>query len=190
MKYTITTLAALGFTFLSSCGDKPKGEHDDHAGHDHAEGGHDDHEGHDHAEGEHDDHDGHEHGESCDHDHIKAGPNKGRMISTVAPQAEFLVLDGGKIKVTFFDESMNVVAPSGQSVSVVSGERISPVELSFTAQGDALVSTEALPSGNNFPTIVAIKPSADAEEVVTKFTLNLTDCSSCENKEYSCECHH
>ena len=189
LKYTITTLAAASFALLSSCGDKKEThsdndghDHGDHAGHDHAEGEHDEHEGHDHAQGDHDDHSG--------HDHIKAGPNKGRMISTVTPQAEFFVQDNGKVKITFFDKEMNVVAPSGQSVSVVSGERISPVELTFTAEGDALVSTEALPAGNNFPTIVAIKSNADAKEVVTRLTLNLSDCSSCSNQEYACECHH
>ena len=187
MKYTITTLAAVGFAFLSSCGDKPK-EHSDndaHAGHDHAEGEHDDHDdhaGHDHAAGEHEDHSG--------HDHIKAGPNKGRMISSVTPQAEFFVMDDGRVQISFFDADMKAVAPAGQTVSVISGERISPLEMSFTAEGSALVSKEALPKGNNFPTVVAIKTSADSEEVITKFTLNLSDCSSCSNKEYSCECHH
>ena len=38
-------------------------DHDDHAGHDHAEGEHDDHEGHDHAEHDHDDHSEGGHGE-------------------------------------------------------------------------------------------------------------------------------
>ncbi|MEZ8502030.1 DUF2796 domain-containing protein [Vibrio splendidus] len=41
-------------------------DHDDHAGHDHAEGEHDDHEGHDHTEHDHDDHKDHDHAE---HDH-------------------------------------------------------------------------------------------------------------------------
>ena len=187
MKYTITTLAAVGFTFLSSCGDKPE-EHSDHDGHDHGDhgahgdhAGHD-HEGHDHAAGEHDDHSG--------HDHTKAGPNKGRMISSVTPQAEFFVMDDGRVQISFFDAEMNAVAPAGQTVSVISGERISPIELSFTAQGNVLLSAEALPKGNNFPTVVAIKNSPDSEEVITKFTLNLNDCSVCSNKEYSCECHH
>ncbi len=187
MKYTITTLAAVGFTFLSSCGDKPK-EHSDHDGHDH-----DSHAGHDHAEGEHeekDEHAGHDHGDHSGHDHIKAGPNKGRMISSVTPQAEFFVMDDGHVQISFFDADMKAVAPTGQTVSVISGERISPLELSFAAEGNALVSKEVLPKGNNFPTIVAIKTSADSEEVVTKFTLNLSDCPSCANKEYACECHH
>ena len=189
MKYTIPILTAVGFAFLSSCGDKPKehSDNDDHAGHDHAEGEHDDHEGHDHAAAEHNDHAEDDH---SGHDHIKAGPNKGRMISSVTPQAEFFVMDNGRVQISFFDVDMKAVAPAGQTVSVISGERISPLEMSFTAEDNALVSKEALPKGNNFPTVVAIKTNADSEEVVTKFTLNLSDCSSCSNKEYACECHH
>lgn len=195
MKYTLPTLALASFALLSSCGEKEihgpddghdHGDHGSHALHDHGlqgeTGGHDDHSGHDHAKGAHDDHSG--------HDHVKAGPNSGRMIENVSPKAEFVVLDGGKVQITFFDDAMKVVAPSSQVVSVVSGERSNPVELTFTAQGQSLISTEALPAGNNFPTIVAIKANADAEEVITKLTLNLNDCSSCSNKEYSCECHH
>lgn len=196
MKYTITTLAAVGFTFLSSCGDKSKEHSDDdghgaHAGHDHAAEGHDeDHSGHDHAAGEHeekDEHAGHDH---SGHNHIKAGPNKGRMISSVTPQAEFFVMSDGRVQISFFDADMKAVAPTGQTVSVISGERISPLELSFETEGNVLVSKEVLPKGNNFPTVVAIKTSAHSEEVISKFTLNLSDCSSCSSKEYSCECHH
>lgn len=195
MKYTITTLAAVGFAFLSSCGDKPKERSgDDHSGHDHGAEGHDeDHSGHDHPAGEHeekDEHAGHDHDDHSGHDHIKAGPNKGRMISSVTPQAEFFVMNDGRVQISFFDAEMKAVAPAGQTVSVISGERISPLEMSFVAEGNALVSKEVLPKGNNFPTVVAIKASAEAEEVITKFTLNLSDCTSCSNKEYSCECHH
>lgn len=197
MKHTIPTLALASFTLLSSCGEKEDGHdhgdhgahalHDhglhknksDHSDHDHT---HDDHSSCNHGPGGHDDHSG--------HTHVKAGPNSGRMIENVTPKAEFVVLDGGKVQITFFDEAMKAIAPASQVVSVVSGERSSPVELTFSVQGQSLVSAEALPEGNNFPTIVAIKSNAEAEEVITKFTLNLSDCPSCDNKEYACECHH
>ena len=210
MKYTLPTLALASFALLSSCGEKElhgpddghdHGDHGSHALHDHGlhkseKGGHDDHSGHDHAKGEHDDDhstcdhgpDGHD--DHSGHDHVKAGPNQGRLIETVSPKAEFVVLDGGKVQITFFDDAMKVVAPASQIVSVVSGERSNPAELTFTAQGQSLVSTEAIPAGNNFPTIVAIKADAAGDEMISKFTLNLTDCSSCDNKEYACECHH
>ncbi|MEO1857034.1 MAG: hypothetical protein ABGY95_06675 [Rubritalea sp.] len=190
MKYTITTLAAVSIAFLSSCGDKPT-EHSDNDGHQH-DSHTSDHSRHDHSskqdkKGE---HVGHGHADHSGHDHIKAGPNKGRMISGVTPQAEFFVMNDGRVKISFFDADMKAVAPAGETVSVITGERISPLELSFEAEGYALLSKEVLPKGNYFPTVVAIKTGADSEEVVSKFTLNLSDCSSCDNKEYSCECHH
>ncbi|MFC4995090.1 hypothetical protein [Rubritalea tangerina] len=196
MKYTITTLAALGFVALSSCGDKPK-EHNEQNKHtnneetnqEHSHGEHDPHDGHDHSSCSHD-HSGHDHGDHAGHSHVKAGPNRGRMIQEIQPQAEFLVLEDGRVQISFFDQEMKNVSPSDQVVSVVSGERISPVEMSFSREGDVLVSKQSLPKGNNFPTVVAIKPNANAEEVTSKFTLNLSDCSSCDNKEYACECHH
>ncbi|MGJ8673584.1 hypothetical protein [Rubritalea sp.] len=182
LKYTLTTMAALSFTLLSSCGKKAEAEaeHGDHAGHDHS----------DHEDCDHGDHEGHDHGSHEGHDHATAGPNQGLLITEVSPQAEFLVLESGKVQISFYDDSMTAVAPSTQTVTVVTGVRTSPTELSFTTEGNVLMSEQAIPSGNNFPTIVAIKPSEGAEEVITKFTLNLSDCPTCDNKEYACECHH
>lgn len=189
MTYTLPILALASFALLS-CGKKEVHTPDD--GHDH--GDHGAHALHDHDEKEahsdkdkHDDHSGHDH---SGHEHAKAGPNQGRMIENVSPQAEFLVLDDRKVQITFFDESMTAVTPTSQEVTVVSGERTAPIELTFTAQGDSLVSAEALPEGNNFPTIVAIKTDADAADAVTKFTLNLSECPGCDNQEYACECEH
>lgn len=132
----------------------------------------------------------HEHGAGCDHAHVKAGPHKGRMIESVSPAAEFVVLDDRKVQIHFYDANMQAVAPSTQQVVVVTGDRATPVELSFVAQGSTLISEQALPAGENFPTTVAIKADANAKHVLEKFTLNLSDCSKCDNKEYSCECHH
>ncbi|MFC5049355.1 hypothetical protein ACFPK9_01795 [Rubritalea spongiae] len=176
LKYTLTPLTVLSLALLTACGEKPSTQvekaPDDHAGHDHG------------------DHEGHDHGDHSGHDHVKAGPNQGRMITELSPQAEFLVRDDRKIQISFFDQDMKQVAPEEQNITVVTGERRNPTELSFKLEGDSLVSDKPLPMGNNFPTIVAIKPSADSEEVVSKFTLNLSGCTSCDNKEYACECHH
>lgn len=192
IKYTVTALLAVHFTFLSSCGDKEKG-HDDHAGHDHGA------EGHDHgAEGDHKDHDddkkdehkGHDHGDHAGHDHTKAGPNGGRMVKKSDVHAEFFVTDDRKIQVTFFDAEGKAIAPSTQSVTVITGERSSPLELVLAAVGEQFISDKALPAGNNFPTAVAIKVTPEADEAVERFNLNLSECSGCDNKEYACECHH
>ena len=122
--------------------------------------------------------------------HAHNAPNKGKLITTVTPQAEFSVREDRKVQITFYDEKMKVVAPSTQVVSVLTGKRSAPVEMSFKVEGKALVSDKAVPEGNKFPTIVAIKSNEDADEVVTKFTLDLNAHSGCADKEHSCESHH
>lgn len=171
-KNAIYSLLPLCAICLSACTENPP-EEASHA-HDH-----------DHSSCEH-----HDHGEHHGHEHVKAGPNQGRMITGINPQAEFLVLGNRKVQISFFDDAMTPVAPAGQTVTVVTGERISPTELNFSITGDVLLSDQMIPMGNNFPTIVTVTPSPGADEVVKKFTLNLSGCSSCDNKEYACECHH
>ena len=81
MKMTKTILIALSATAiygLTACDDH---DHDhDHKGHDHGS------KGHDHGEGE------NEHGDH-DHDTVEAGPNGGRILTSVEPHAEFLVTE-------------------------------------------------------------------------------------------------
>lgn len=195
MKYTITTLLAIGLPFLSSCGDKNTQAKDEHAGHDHASHEGHDHEGHDHAdhEGEgheghdHGDHEGHDHGDHHGHEHVKAGPNGGRMIAEA--NAEFFVTDSRNVQVTFYGAEDKATSPEGKSVIVLTGERSAPFEMSFKVDGDHLISEQAIPAGNNFPTVVEIDLGGD-KKVEEKFTLNLNECPKCDNKEYACECEH
>ena len=125
-----------------------------------------------------------------DHDQVKAGPTGGRLITEVEPHAEFFVNKENKVEIRFIDDDMKVVAPGEQVVSVTLGERSAPTKLSFTKEGDKLVSDKAVPEGNNHPTVVQIKTTADAKAVTEKFTLNLAQCPTCKNKEYACACEH
>lgn len=128
-----------------------------------------------------------------DHDHEHgaiAGPTGGRMITSVEPHAEFFVNKDNKIEIRFFDDDNEPVAPGGQTVSVVMGERSKPTKLAFAKDGDKLVSDQAIPAGNLLPTVVQIKPSADAKTVTERFNLNLEDCPTCKYKEYACICDH
>jgi hypothetical protein len=168
--------------------DDGKEHAEDHEGHDddkdHAEG----HEEHG-DEGEHDEHDEHDDGE---HDHSEkiAGPNGGRVITAVEPHAEFLVTDDRKVQITFLTDDNKPQAATGQTVSVIAGDRTNPTKLAFAASGDALLSDIALPAGNDFPAVVQIKTSADAKAVIDRFNINLSDCPTCEYKEYACICAH
>ena len=188
MKLRELSILALAITALYGLASCKKG-HDDHAGHDH-----DEHAEHDHEDGDedHDDHEGHDHDDHEGHDHgdIVAGPNGGRVLTSVEPHAEFFVTDDRKVQIAFVNDDLKAVPAAGQNVSVIAGDRSSPTSLSFAKSGDVLLSDKALPAGNDFPVIVQIKTDGSAETVREKFNLNLSDCPTCDYKEYACTCAH
>jgi hypothetical protein len=129
-----------------------------------------------------------------DHDHAHekkiATPNGGRLLTAVEPHAEFLVMADRKVQITFLGDDGKAVAPAKQVVTVTAGERSAPTKLTFTKSGNTLVSSGALPAGNDFPTVVQIKATPNAKTVTEKFNLNLTKCPTCSNAEYACTCEH
>ncbi len=130
------------------------------------------------------------HDHDHDHEHIVAGPTGGRLFTSVEPHAEFFVNKENKIEIRFFDDDNEPVAPGAQAVSVIMGERSKPTKLAFAKEGDKLISDKAIPAGNLLPTVVQIKTTADAKTVTERFNLNLSDCPTCDYKEYACICDH
>lgn len=172
-------LALGGLTlFTTSCG----GGGDDH-----------DHGDHDHGDGEHLEGDGHDH---SDHDHSDSGeqstpgPNGGRIITDVEPHLEFLLKDDHSIQIVALTDDFKVAPVGNQIITVTGGDRAAPANLTFTKEGDALVSNGTFPEGKNLPVIVQIQNSDDAEPVFARFSLNLSDCPTCDYKEYNCICAH
>ena len=125
-----------------------------------------------------------------DHDHAKAGPTGGKLITKVEPHAEFFVNKDNKVEIRFVDDDMKVIAPGEQVVTVTLGDRSAPTKLSFIKEGNKLISDKVIPEGNNLPTVVQIKTTADAKSVIEKFNLNLADCQECKHMEYACTCDH
>jgi hypothetical protein len=125
-----------------------------------------------------------------DHDHAKAGPTGGKLITEVEPHVEFFVNKDKKVEIRFIDDDMKVVAPGAQVISVTLGDRSAPTKLSFTKDGDKLVSDSAIPEGNDHPTVVQIREKEGAKAVTEKFNLNLEQCPTCKYKEYACTCAH
>ena len=143
---------------------------------------------------------GHDHaGGGDDHDHDrggdaqpagKAGPNGGRILHGVEPHAEFLILEDRKVQIAFVDDDLKAIPVENQVVSVFAGDRSNPTTLAFARQGDVLVSDTALPAGNDFPVVVQIKTTPEAEAVIEKFNANLEKCPTCKFQEYACICEH
>ena len=134
---------------------------------------------------------GHSHeGHSLDAKELAAGPNGGRLITSVDPHLEFLVTPERFVQITFVDHDGEGVPVDGQTVSLIGGSRSSPTKLDFVEKDGLLVSTTALPEMPNMPVIVQIKTSAEATSVREKFKLNMSHCGSCSFFEYACICGH
>lgn len=124
------------------------------------------------------------------HEHKIAGPNGGRVITSVEPHLEFLVTKEGKVRITAVDDDGKAVELGDQSVRLMGGSRANPTRMSFSKEGESLVSDKAFPEGNHLPVVLQIKAAPDAKTVIEKFNLNLDDCPGCEHLEYACTCDH
>lgn len=138
-------------------------------------------------------------GPGHDHDHEHAskitGPNQGRILTELEPHAEFFVTAERKVRLTFVDDAGQPVAiPAGFTATLITGDRSSPTTLQFAAEGEGtaatLLSTTALPEGQNLPAILRAKPKAGAPLVTIRFQLNLAQCDECDRQEYACTCAH
>jgi hypothetical protein len=160
-------------------------DHDHDAGHDHSAHPADahDHDAHKDAKSE-DDHSEHAHAKA------KAGPNGGRIITSVEPHLEFYLTEERMIQITFLNDHGEVIAPEEQVVSLIGGDRQNPIRLRFASKGSVLLSDKALPEGNNLPIILSIKPDAKSKTIRERFNLNTSECPTCKYKEYACICEH
>jgi hypothetical protein len=129
-------------------------------------------------------------GPNHSHEKKEAGPNGGRILTSIEPRAEFFVTADRKVQITFVDNNGKAIAPAEQIVTVTTGERSAPLKMTFAKTETALFSEQTVPEGNNFPVVVQIKTSPDAKAIVEKFTLNLSICPDCKYAEYACICSH
>lgn len=129
-------------------------------------------------------------GNNHSHEKKVAGPNGGRILTTIEPHAEFFVTADRKVQITFVNDDGKAIAPAGQIVIVTTGERSAPVKMTFAKNENVLLSDQSVPVGNNFPVVVQVKTTPDAKTLVEKFTLNLSQCRGCKHAEYACICDH
>jgi hypothetical protein len=119
-----------------------------------------------------------------------AGPNGGRVLTAVEPHLEFYVTKDRKVEISALTEDLKPSKLAGQVISVTAGDRTKPTKLELKEEGGKLVSTNTLPSGNDFPVSVSVKASGAGKAVYAKFNLNLEKCPTCKNLEYACICDH
>jgi hypothetical protein len=122
--------------------------------------------------------------------HGMAGPNGGRLLVEVEPHLEFLVNTvTKKVEICFIGDANIVQTPGGQEVVVTIGTGANASGLTFTRDGDKLVSDKAVPEGNDLPVIVQVR-AKPAEPLITadKFILSLTLCPAGKHPQYACTC--
>ncbi len=148
-----------------------------------SEGGHE----HPHAaEGE-----DHVHGpDTHTHEELTPGPNGGRLVTSVTPNFEFLVLEDRRVQLTFVDENAKPVDLVDAAVNLTGGDRQNPTELVFAAENNALVSNEPLPDGDLVDVILSVQVPAEAEPVLERIKVDFSICSECQLVEYACICGH
>lgn len=184
MKNKTDTLAAIvACLVLGLVACTPK---DDHAGHDHSSHDH----GHIDGQAEHSD------DQNDDSEHAekelakKAGPNGGRLIHSVKPNVEFVVREDRHIQIHFLDDDLKPVATGDQILSLIGGDRTAPFRLAFAKDGVGMLSEKPIPAGDNHPAVLQIKANSISAATFEKFHLNLSDCPTCQYKEYACICEH
>lgn len=186
---SIFTVACTAFTFaMVSCNDKKEVVTNDNDSsrkpvpHDHDGDGVPDH-----GPGEHN----HDNDHGHDHPPKVAGPNGGKVLTAPNFKIEFLVTDDRKIRVTFLDEENAPKAAETQEVTLSGGNTHNLTSLTFSKTEDSMtfVSSGPLPQGNNFPAVLSVKVSPDAEPARARFFVNLDECSECKLKKYACICN-
>ncbi|MCS1411054.1 MAG: hypothetical protein M2R45_04250 [Verrucomicrobia subdivision 3 bacterium] len=134
---------------------------------------------------------GHTHGPDTHVHELKTpGPNGGRLITSVEPNFEFLVLEDRKVRLTFVDGEAKPIEVTDAVISLIGGDRSAPTELAFDKAGNVLISDGALPGGDVVPVILDIMASPTGELVSEKFNVDFSTCSECKLTEYACICAH
>lgn len=138
------------------------------------------------------DHEHHLEGEEEHHDHELGtpGPNGGRILTSVTPNVEFLVLEDRRIQLTPVDENAEPIPLNELQFSLIGGDRQDPTEMAFAPKDQTMISDAVLPEGNMIPVVLTITPASGEEPVVERFNIDFSICPDCDLQEYACICAH
>jgi hypothetical protein len=110
------------------------------------------------------------------------------MLETEPLYAEFFVQPDKKVSITFYDDGMKPITPTGQVVKVIAEAPSGKTTLDFEKTGDAFVSTATLPEKEGYRIVVQIKQAADAKPQNFRIDYHTETCGECKMAEYACIC--
>ncbi|MCD8534519.1 MAG: hypothetical protein LR011_06940 [Verrucomicrobia bacterium] len=177
----------VGVMLMMGCG--PQNQATSNHGHDH-DADHD--HGHDHSvaggDGSHTH--GHPAGASATGDDL-VGPNGGKLVILTNHTFEIFIKPDRHIQIALLDQERNLMSPEILHVEGFTGDRASPVTLSFNSdQQNHLVSNQPIPDGNNHPTLLKFFTSRTNQIHTARFNADLSTCPDCQLPEYTCICQH
>lgn len=117
-----------------------------------------------------------------------AGPKGGRILTTEVPHAEFFVSKERAVVISFYGADLKPLPLSGQTVSATAETKGGKVKLEFSEKSGALVSSTALPAGDDFTVVVQIKDNATARPKNYRVVYHDEICGECKRAEYACIC--
>lgn len=120
---------------------------------------------------------------------IVAGPHGGKILHHKEIKYEFFVQDSRYLQIAMLNEKNEVIDPAIKSVSVICGDRLNPVSLSFSPKGKLLISDKMLPGGSNLPAIITLVDK-EGKILRDRIQIDLSSCGGCVYKEYACTCDH
>ncbi len=119
-----------------------------------------------------------------------SGSKGGKILSSVPLHAEFFVQPDRKVSITFYDEALKQVAPTGQEIKVIAEAPTGKVTLEFEKGATGYLSKTALPAGDGYRIVVQIKNDATAKPQNFRVDFHTEICKECGHPEYACTCAH
>jgi hypothetical protein len=117
-----------------------------------------------------------------------AGPKGGRLLPATPHAAEFLVTPERRVELTFYDASLQPLAPAQQVVTVIAEPASGRTVLELEKTATAFLSQAPLPTGEPYRIVVQIRPTPGATPQNFHLDLNLATCGECKRAEYACTC--
>ena len=85
-----------------------------------------------------------------------------RSLITLEPQIEFFITKERKLRITLLDLGDELATTANQPLSVMTGNSKEPVTLTFSREGNVLLSQQSLPAGDNSPMAVTYLAGASS----------------------------
>lgn len=119
---------------------------------------------------------------------IIGGPKGGRLLEVDGQKAEFFVTPDKRAEITFYDASLNPVAPGEHVVAITAEPASGRTKLELEKTSSGYVSKNALPKGEPYRVVVQLRTQPEARPQNFRVDLNLAHCGECNRAEYACVC--